>query len=259
MLGSGCVYPRSTQTLAGQLSAKHLTWRAYVQGIDEPGAAPGACAHPALGAADPTAEQTAEHGRVCDLPQPLRVLRFDPRLARMRHRRRWSGPAEGRPRGGEADAELLLHRPRPLPRRQPDALHRRALRPAWRRPNTFLKQVVPEITSSTAYKESGLLVITVDEAPSSGAFADSSSCCGAAAVPQRAVEDVDGCAARRGLSGGAAALAVRQGRHHRRGTVQPLLAAAHDRGPVRRSAPRLRGLPAVKSFEPAMFLATAKG
>jgi hypothetical protein len=47
----------------------------------------------------------------------------------------------------------------------------------------FLQKVVPEITGSKAYKEGGLLVITVDEAPSSGDYADSSSCCGQPSFP----------------------------------------------------------------------------
>jgi hypothetical protein len=47
----------------------------------------------------------------------------------------------------------------------------------------FLQKVVPEITGSKAYKENGLLVITVDEAPSSGEYADSSSCCGQPSFP----------------------------------------------------------------------------
>src|SRR4029077_3125317 len=37
-----------------------------------------------------------------------------------------------------------------------------------------------------------------------------------------------------------AAVAVRESRQHEPGTVQPLLAAAYDRGPVRPAAPRLR-------------------
>jgi hypothetical protein len=48
---------------------------------------------------------------------------------------------------------------------------------------SFLSSVVPEILGSKAYRESGLLVITVDEAPSSGEYADSSSCCGQPAFP----------------------------------------------------------------------------
>ena len=49
--------------------------------------------------------------------------------------------------------------------------------------DAFLKQVVPKILSSKAYKQDGLLVITVDEAPSSGSFADSSGCCGQPRFP----------------------------------------------------------------------------
>ena len=54
VLGSGCVYPASIPTLGGQLTAAHLTWKAYIEGIDEPGASAPACAHPPAGAADAT-------------------------------------------------------------------------------------------------------------------------------------------------------------------------------------------------------------
>jgi phosphatidylinositol-3-phosphatase len=37
--------------------------------------------------------------------------------------------------------------------------------------------------ASKAYKSNGLIVITADEAPSSGEFGDSSSCCGQPAYP----------------------------------------------------------------------------
>jgi hypothetical protein len=47
----------------------------------------------------------------------------------------------------------------------------------------WLKKVVPQITASKAYKDNGLLVLTADEAPSSGEFEDSSSCCGQPAFP----------------------------------------------------------------------------
>ena len=73
--GTGCVYPSATQTLAGQLTAKHLTWKAYLEGMDEgPGGAgigvppaanatDGACGHPALGAADPLSALTPPAGQ----------------------------------------------------------------------------------------------------------------------------------------------------------------------------------------------------
>jgi hypothetical protein len=47
----------------------------------------------------------------------------------------------------------------------------------------FLKSVVPQILRSEAYRNSGLLVITVDEAPTSGELQDSSSCCGQPRFP----------------------------------------------------------------------------
>jgi hypothetical protein len=49
--------------------------------------------------------------------------------------------------------------------------------------DAFLKKVVPEIESSLAYKTGGLIAITFDQAPQSGANADSSSCCITPAYP----------------------------------------------------------------------------
>ena len=42
---------------------------------------------------------------------------------------------------------------------------------------TFLRRVVPEILASPAYHKGGLLIITTDQAPTTGEYADSSSCC----------------------------------------------------------------------------------
>ncbi len=49
--------------------------------------------------------------------------------------------------------------------------------------DAFLARIVPEILASAAYRDGGLLVITVDEAPSSGEFGDSSGCCGQPRYP----------------------------------------------------------------------------
>jgi phosphatidylinositol-3-phosphatase len=45
-LGSGCVYPDAVQTIANQLDVKHLTWKGYMEDMDE------TCGHPALGQPD---------------------------------------------------------------------------------------------------------------------------------------------------------------------------------------------------------------
>ena len=54
VLGDGCVYPASTQTLPGQLVSAGDTWKAYVEGMND-GAAGTAqtCRKPTLNAADP--------------------------------------------------------------------------------------------------------------------------------------------------------------------------------------------------------------
>jgi len=182
VLGSGCVYPRSTQTLMGQLEAKHLTWRAYVQGIDEAGAPAGACAHPALGSADPTADEAASSGAYATFRNPFVYL----------------GSVVGSAQCATDDVGLSqlqgdLAQPGRTPSFSyivPDRCHDgnptpcTPGAPAGMAPvDAFLEQVVPQITGSKAFKQSGLLVITTDEAPSSGAFADSSSCCGQPLFP----------------------------------------------------------------------------
>ena len=47
-LGQGCVYPPGVQTVAGQLTARGLRWRGYLQDMGTP------CRHPALNGADDT-------------------------------------------------------------------------------------------------------------------------------------------------------------------------------------------------------------
>jgi hypothetical protein len=186
--GAGCIYPSSTKTLAGQLSAKHLPWQAYVEGMGEgpggeSGGPDGDCGHPALGAVDPTSAATPPAGQTyatwrnpfvyfsslvgapaceaddvgidqlsADLASPSRTPSFAYIVPDRCHDANPTPCAPGAPAG--------------LPGSEP-----------------FLKRIVPEITGSKAYKESGLLVITVDQAPSSGEFADSSSCCGQPRFP----------------------------------------------------------------------------
>ncbi|HSZ15206.1 MAG TPA: alkaline phosphatase family protein [Solirubrobacteraceae bacterium] len=257
VLGTGCVYPRSRQTLPGQLAAKRLTWRAYVQGIDEAGATPGACAHPALGQADPTATQTASSGAYATFRNPF--VYFD--------------SIAGSPECAADDIGLAslkgdLASAKGTPSFAyivPDRCHDGNPTPCTPgaaagipQAEAFLKRVVPEITGSKAYKESGLLVITVDEAPSSGQFADSSSCCGQPLFPNAPSKTLSGTP-----RGGGAVGALLLSPYVKGATTSQepyndfsLLRTIEDLFGV----PHLgyAGLPAVQSFEPALFLA-AKG
>jgi phosphatidylinositol-3-phosphatase len=186
-IGSGCVYPSATQTLAGQLTAKHLTWRSYLEGMDEPGAgaggAYGACGHPALGAPDPTSTPTPPAGQayatwrnplvyfhsVIDSPA---CASDDVGLDKLKSD---LASAKGTPSFAYIVPDRC-HDGNPTPC-APGAPAGMVAADGW------LAKVVPEITGSKAYKENGLLVLTVDEAPSSGEYEDSSSCCGQPAFP----------------------------------------------------------------------------
>jgi hypothetical protein len=171
--GHGCVYPAATQTLAGQLAVKHRTWRAYVQGLEAGGSQP-ACAHPVLGAPDPTAAAGGGYATfrnpfvyfhsVIDSPacrtNDVSLARLTTDLAGSKTTPSFSYIVPDRCHDGSAT---------PCSPGAPAGMTAA---------DGFLRSVVPQILGSKAYKDGGLLVITVDEAPSSGEFADSSSCCG---------------------------------------------------------------------------------
>jgi phosphatidylinositol-3-phosphatase len=258
VLGNGCVYPSSTQTLLSQLSAKHLTGRAYVQGIDEAGAQADACAHPTLGSPDPTAEQSAGTGPYATFRNPL--VYFASVV---------SSPACATDDVGIADLKTDLASVKRTPSFSYIAPDRcddgnptpcTPGAPAGMAPaDAFLKQVVPEITSSKAYEEDGLLVITVDEAPSSGELADSSSCCGQPLFPNDPVKSLSGAP-----RGGGAVGALLLSPFLKGGTVSQepfnhfsLLRTIEDLFALKHLG--YAAASAVKPFEPSMFTVKAKG
>ena len=59
LIGNGCIYPQTTQSLPTELSDNGNTWRAYIQGIDQgPAGQPTSCRFPSPGAADPNQAAT---------------------------------------------------------------------------------------------------------------------------------------------------------------------------------------------------------
>jgi len=182
VIGNGCVYPRQTLTLGDQLTADGRAWAAYVGGLPT-SAQPAAsgCSHPPLGGSDPQQVPTAADPAVTwrdpflyfhsvidnpacassvvgleRLPADLASATKTPALAYIIPDRCEDGSDEacapGRP-GGLAAAD------------------------------SFLRKVVPEIESSPAYKQGGLIAITFDQAPQSGPNADASGCCLTGAYP----------------------------------------------------------------------------
>jgi hypothetical protein len=174
VLGQGCAYPAAVQTVAGQLSARGLTWGGYMEDMgNDPVRDNGtACARPATGRPDQTqqaspADQyatrhnpfvyfhsiTDDAARCAAHDVPLTRLAADlasasttPNLTFITpdlcHDGHDAACADGGP-GGMPAADA------------------------------FLREWVPRITGSPAYRSDGLLAIVFDEAAS-----DSSACCG---------------------------------------------------------------------------------
>ena len=162
--GSGCVYPASVPTVAGQLTTAGKTWKAYIEDMQTP------CEHPELWAKDD--HRTAKVGdqyatyhdpfvyfeSITSSPQcqssvvpfsqfaeDLESIRTTPNLSYISPNLCDDGHdspcVDGRP-GGLASADV------------------------------WLRQQVPAILASPAFKQDGVLVITFDEADGTTAGPD---------------------------------------------------------------------------------------
>jgi hypothetical protein len=190
--GIGCVYPANVQNIGTQLSATGRNWKAYEQDMgNDPDREAAACGHPELESKDETQDAvegdgyTTRHdpfvyfhsvidnqencdahvvalgspegamppgalrretGLTTDLKHASSTPTFSfitPNLCEDGH----DYPCKNEPSGPSAVADI----------------------------DRFLETWVPKITSSTAFRRNGLLMITFDE--SDGPQSDSSSCC----------------------------------------------------------------------------------
>jgi hypothetical protein len=181
-IGQGCVYPTTVKTVADQLSAKGLTWKGYMEDMGNTPAEGTTCRHPALGQQDHT--QTAEAGdqyaarhnpfvyfhSIIDSPScaqndvPLDRAPADLRSASTTGNFTFITPdlcsdghdepcVDGRP-GGLVSADA------------------------------FLREWIPRIQASPAYRQGGMIVVAFDEAEAGpGGDADSTACCGQPQFP----------------------------------------------------------------------------
>ncbi len=173
-LGSGCWYPTSVTSLADQLTAARLKWKAYLQteGTRKQ-ARPEAC-RPALG---------SSKGSHPTATQPYAAWR-NPFLFFQSVTSSTTCPKNDVPLGQLATDLKQTSTTPSLSYIVADACHdgndvpcaphaAAGMAPA----DAFLKSVIPQIESSPAYKADGMIVITFDNAPQTGANADPSSCC----------------------------------------------------------------------------------
>ncbi len=185
VLGKGCVYPASTPTLMSQLTAQHLTWKAYIEGIGEGTGSSPACAHPSSGASDPSATQPSGQ----TLPpsyqtwrNPFVYFQSIAASSSCASEDLGMGALKGDLSKEQSTASFSYIAPGPCDDGSPTACAP-GKASGMMAADAFLQKIVPQILSSKAYKQNGLLAITVDEAPSSGEFEDSSSCCGEPSFP----------------------------------------------------------------------------
>jgi hypothetical protein len=174
-VGQGCVYPPGVATIANQLEEAGRTWKAYMEdmnasyGLEQP------CRHPATGAQDDS--QTAE-------PDSMYATRHNPFV--------YFHSIIDSPTCQENDVDFSYlagdlqskqttasysfivpnlcndGHDEPCSDGQPGGLVQA---------DGWLRDHVPEILNSPAYKDHGLLIVTFDEAEPQAPDGDASACC----------------------------------------------------------------------------------
>jgi len=197
---SGCVYPTSVTTVADQLDAAHLTWKAYMQDMGNvPTRESAVCGHPAVGAPDHTEAAVAGDGYASRHDPFVYFHSIIDDTARCNSDVVPLGTATGALPAGTpsgttglaADLGSVATTPNlsfitpNLCNDGHDApcVNQSGSASPFVNVDAFLQTWVPLITASPAFKKDGLLEVTFDEADTSGSGADASACCNEVAGP----------------------------------------------------------------------------
>jgi hypothetical protein len=174
-LGSGCVYPSTTLTLANQLEGAGKTWKSYVEG-SETGAI-GSCPHPQLDSGyTPQSGSGANANGYESRRNPF--VYFHSLIDGSACEKDDVGIGQLAPDLSSAARTPSLAYIAPGACDDGSTAPCSPGAPAGVGPaEAFLRKVMGEIEASTAYKQGGLIAITSDQAPQSGPDADSSGCC----------------------------------------------------------------------------------
>jgi phosphatidylinositol-3-phosphatase len=172
-VGSGCVYPAKVKTVADQLAARKISWKGYMEDMgDDPAREAATCAHPPIGAQDPTqgaspADQYATrhnpfmyfHSIIDDRADcDARVVNLDKLPADLRKPSRTPRYAFITPDLCSDGHDVTCADPQQ--------------KGGYAGIDEFLKRWVPKILAAPAFKKDGLLIITFDEAEG-----DAAACC----------------------------------------------------------------------------------
>ncbi len=154
--GDGCVYPENVQTLAGQLAAQGKTWKGYMEDMQQP------CEHPVLEEADNHIKATPEE-QYSTHHNPFvyfRSITSSPECARNVVN---SSALKDDLRSVDTTPNLAYITPN-LCHDGHDGTCADGSDGGLGAADSWLKEQVPAILSSPAYKQDGMLVITFDEA-----------------------------------------------------------------------------------------------
>jgi hypothetical protein len=183
VVGNGCVYPASVQTVATQLEANGFTWKGYMQDMANSAPAQAAsCRHPSLNSSDgtqtakPTDQYAARHNpfvyfhSIIDSPtcqaNDVDMRQLAPDL-----------------RSEATTPDYAFITPN-LCNDGHDAPCADGAPGGMKQANGFLKNLIPQITSSPAYQDRGLIIVTFDEAEGGTSPSDDgSACCGEQSGP----------------------------------------------------------------------------
>ncbi len=180
-IGQGCVYPRGVATIANQLEKAGLTWKGYMQDINN-SAPPGKtepCRHPSVGAHDET--QSAEVGdQYATRHNPFVYFHSIIDFPTCRQNDVGLNELEGDLSSERTTPNYAFITPdlcydghdEPCVTGAPGGLEQA---------DQFLRAYVPRIQSSPGFKDHGLLIVTFDEAHAppdpDAALWDASACC----------------------------------------------------------------------------------
>jgi phosphatidylinositol-3-phosphatase len=189
-LGAGCTFPKSVPTIADQLHAAGDTWKAYQEDIGNSATEPKTCRHPVIGTVDSTliAHRGDMYSTKHDPFMYFHSVIDDPSCAK-------NVVALGAMTVDLASASTtpnlsyitpnLCHdgHDSPCVDGQPGGLTSA---------DRFMRQWVPKILDSPAFKADGMLVITFDEAEVGGPEGDASACCHTPPSPNAAIPGISG-------------------------------------------------------------------
>jgi phosphatidylinositol-3-phosphatase len=182
-LGDGCVYPATVKTIADQLTARRLTWKGYMEDMGNDTTREAAlCGRPQLNTQDktqtaaPNDQYAARHNPFVYfhsiVDDPVSCEQHDVPLTRL--------PTDLAKAKSTANLSFitpnLCHdgHDSPCANGEPGGL---VSADAW------LREWIPRITGSAAFKRDGLLLVTFDEAEAQGSNPDASACCNEAQFP----------------------------------------------------------------------------